>query len=105
FRRFGGTVAFDAAKPEATQAQFEVDVGSIDLDSAEAEGELKGPQWFDTSRFPKATFIARNVRALGGGRYEATGALTIKGVTQGVTAPFTLTSSATNMVIEGQFSV
>jgi cytochrome b561 len=105
FRRFSGTVAFDAAKPEATQAQFEVDVGSIDLESAEAEGELKGPQWFDTSRFPKATFTARSVRALGAGRYEAIGALTIKGATQAITAPFTLTSSAANTVVEGQFNV
>ena len=33
FKRFDATVAFDPAKPEATKAEFEVDLGSIDLGS------------------------------------------------------------------------
>ena len=105
FRRFEGTVAFDPARPEGIQAQFEVDLASIDLGDAEAESEVKGREWFDTSRFPKATFVAHSVRALGGGKFEASGPLTIKGATQTVVAPFTLASSAGNQVVEGQFSV
>jgi polyisoprenoid-binding protein YceI len=31
FKRFQGTVAFDPAKPEATKAEFEVELASIDL--------------------------------------------------------------------------
>ena len=37
FRRFDATVAFDPAKPEATKAEFEVDLGSIDLGNAEGD--------------------------------------------------------------------
>ena len=35
FRKFDATVAFDPRKPEATKAEFEVDLVSIDLGNAE----------------------------------------------------------------------
>src|SRR5258708_22985738 len=35
FRKFDATVAFDPAKPDATKADFEVDLGSIDLGNEE----------------------------------------------------------------------
>ena len=37
FRKFDASVAFDPAKPEATKAEFEVDLGSIDLGNTEGE--------------------------------------------------------------------
>jgi polyisoprenoid-binding protein YceI len=43
------------------------------------------------------------VKSLGGNRYEATGALTIKGATQNVVAPFTLSEANGVRVVEGQF--
>ena len=54
FRRFDGTVAFDPAKPEATKADFEVDLASIDLGNAEGETEAKRKAWLNVEAFPKA---------------------------------------------------
>ena len=39
FKRFDATVSFDPAKPEATKAEFEVDLASIDLGSDEGNTE------------------------------------------------------------------
>jgi polyisoprenoid-binding protein YceI len=103
FRKFDATVAFDPKNPEATQAEFEVDLASIDLGNEEGETEVKRPLWFDTARFPKAKFVLASLKALGGGRYEAAGSLSIKGVTQPVTAPVTLGESGGARIVEGQF--
>jgi polyisoprenoid-binding protein YceI len=103
FKRFDATVSFDPKKPEATKAEFEVDLASIDLGSVEGDTEVKKKAWLDVPGFPKAKFVASSVKSLGGNRYEATGALTIKGATQNVVAPFTLSEANGVRVVEGQF--
>jgi polyisoprenoid-binding protein YceI len=105
FRRFDAAVAFDPTRPEATKADFEVDLGSIDLGSPEADTEAKRKPWLNIEAFPKAKFVAASVKSTGPGKYEAAGPLTIKGITQIVTAPFTLTEAGGVRTVEGQFGV
>lgn len=103
FKKFDATVTFDPAKPEATKAQFEVDLGSIDLGNEEGETEARRKAWLNVPAFPKATFVATSVKSLGAGKFEASGPLTIKGVSQNVVAPFTLTEALGVRTVEGQF--
>lgn len=103
FRKFDATVSFDPRKPEATKAEFEVDLGSIDLGNAEGETEARRKPWLNVEAFPKAKFVATAVKAAGPGRYEATGPLTIKGATLNITAPFTLVDAGGMRTVEGQF--
>lgn len=105
FGKFDATVAFDPARPEATKAEFEVDLGSIDLGNAEGETEAKRKAWLNIDAFPKARFVARSVKALGGGKFEASGPLTIKGVSHDIVAPFTLAEAAGVRTVEGQFAL
>jgi polyisoprenoid-binding protein YceI len=103
FRKFDATVAFDPAKPEATRAEFEVDLASIDLGNAEGETEAKRKLWFNVDAFPKAKFAASSVKPLAPGKYSAAGALTIKGTTQHIVVAFTLAEAAGTRTVEGQF--
>ena len=105
FTRFDATVAFDPAKPEATKAEFEVDLGSIDLGNAEGETEAKRKAWLNVEGFPKAKFVAESTRQVAPGKYSATGPLTIKGASQPVTAPFTLNDAGSVRTVEGQFTL
>lgn len=105
FQRFDATVAFDPAKPEATKAEFEVDLGSIDMGSAEGETEARRKPWLNVDAFPRATFVAESIKAAGPGKYLATGKLTIKGASQPVTAPFTMTEAPGTRTVEGQFTL
>lgn len=105
FARFDATVSFDPKRPEATKAEFEVDLGSIDLGSSEGETEAKRKPWLNIEAFPKARFVASAVKPLGTGRFEATGPLTIKGNTQSITAPFTLVEASGGRTVEGSFTV
>ena len=105
FSRFDATVAFDPAKPEATKAEFEVDLASIDLGNAEGETEAKRKVWLDIEAFPKARFVAESVKQSAPGKYAATGRLTIKGISQPITAAFTLADAAGVRTVEGQFTM
>jgi polyisoprenoid-binding protein YceI len=49
--------------------------------------------------------VTSSVRAVGAGKYEASGALTIKGITRDVAAPLTLTESAGLRIVEGQLPI
>ena len=103
FKKFDATVAFDPAKPEATKAEFEVDLASIDLGNEEGETEARRKAWLSVDAFPKARFVASSVKSLGAGKFQATGPLTIKGVSQIIVAPFTMTDAAGVRMVEGQF--
>jgi polyisoprenoid-binding protein YceI len=103
FRKFDATIAFDPAKPEATKATFEVDVGSIDLGSDDGNTEARKKTWLGVDAFPKATFTASSVKALGGGKFEARGPLAIKGTSREIVATFTLSDAGGMRTVEGQF--
>lgn len=103
FGRFDAQVNVDPEKPESGKVAISVDLASIDAGSAEGNDAVKGREWFNTAVFPKANFVARAIRNLGGGRYEARGPLTIKGVSRDTLAVFTLRSEATGAWAEGGF--
>jgi polyisoprenoid-binding protein YceI len=105
FRKFDGSVAFDPARPEATKAEFEVDLGSIDLGSDEGNTEVKRKAWLNVDAFPKAKFVAASVKPLGGNKFEARGPLAIKGVSQEIVAPFTMTEAGGARLVEGEFTL
>lgn len=101
FGKFGARIVFDPAKPERCRAQVDVDLASIDAGSADATEEARGKAWFNTREFPVAQFVAGSFRALGNGRYEAAGKMTIKGSTRDVVAPFSAKIDGNVAVLEG----
>jgi len=90
FKRFLARAKFDPASPETGQFNIDVDVNSIDTGSDEGDSEVKRPVWFDTARYPRATFTSNRLRKEANGSYTAFGTLTIKGQTRPASAPFSL---------------
>lgn len=105
FKRFAAQLNFDPAKPAAAKAALEVELGSIDLGSGEADQEVAGKAWFNAKAFPTARFVSSNVKALGGNRYEVAGKLTIKGQTQDVVVPATFAAQGNRGVFDGTFTI
>ena len=101
FKKFTAQISFDAAKAEATKANIEVDINSIDLGDDNWNRDVLGTSWFNGKQFPKATFISASAKALGGGRFEAPGKFTLKGVTKEVMATFTAKPDAGGTLLEG----
>lgn len=103
FQRFTAQLSFDPAKPAVAKASLTVDLASIDTGSREADDEVAGKLWFNTKTFPTANFVSTGVKPLGGNRYEVTGKLTIKGRTQDVVAPLTVTAQGNQATFDGAF--
>ena len=93
FRKFDGQITFDPAKPEAARIHLAIDTGSATLGVKETDAELPKPAWFNVAKFPQATFDAKTVKSLGGGKYEVAGQLSIKGAAHDVVVPVQLTQS------------
>jgi len=105
FGKFSAQIAFDPAKPEQGRAQIAVDLASIDAGSSDANDEVKGKAWFDVRSYPTATFVASSVKALGGGRYEARGRMTIKGRSVDLVAPFSAKPVGATLSLEGDLPI
>ncbi|MBX3606090.1 MAG: YceI family protein [Piscinibacter sp.] len=105
FKKFDAQVAFDPKKPEAAKIGFTIDLASVSLGSTEVESEVVKPDWFDTRKFPQASFQSSSVKAAGPGKYEVAGKLTIKGASQNVTVPVTLAQAGATTTASGAFVI
>ncbi|MDP1529971.1 YceI family protein [Rhodoferax sp.] len=101
FKRFDAQINFDAAKLAASKVHFTVDIASTTLGAPEMDAELPKPTWFNTAKFPQAQFTSSAFKALGGGKYEVTGKLAIKGQSQDVTVPLTMTQAGAATTASG----
>ena len=67
-----------------------IDTASAFSGDKDRDAALKEPNWFSTKAFPKAVYRTTGFKALGGGKYQATGTLTLRGQSKPLTLPFTL---------------
>jgi polyisoprenoid-binding protein YceI len=105
FGKFTANIDWNAAKPEASRADLTIDVNSFDLGQDDFNDEAKGKDWFNAKSFPQARFVSSAVKALGGGKFEVAGKLTIKGHTHDITAPFTVKAEGASQSFEGTLSI
>ncbi len=101
FKRFNAQVSFDPTKPAEAKASVEIDIASFDIGAEDYNREVRKPEWFDAARHPKATFVTTAIKPVGTGRYEASGRLTIKGVSRNVVAPVSFKAQGKQQVFEG----
>ena len=79
-----GVVYFDPEDVSSTKAQVILDVASVSTNHAKRDEHLKGPDFFDVSKYPTITFISKQVSKAGPDTLKATGDLTLHGVTREV---------------------
>ena len=103
FKRFDAQLTFDPARPEASKMALTVDIASATLGAPETDAELPKATWFNTAKFPQATFRSSAVKSLGGGKFEVSGELGIKGLTRNVVVPVVVTQSGTATTATGTF--
>jgi polyisoprenoid-binding protein YceI len=95
FGRFDAAITFDPANLATSRFDVTVTLVSADTRNSERDDMLKGADFFNVVKMPTAHYVATKFRSLGGNRYAADGALTLRGVTRPVTLNFTWTSGAT----------
>lgn len=93
FKKFDAQINFDAAKLDTSKVTFTVDIASTTIGDPATDAELPKSTWFNTSKFPQAIFVSNSIKALGAGKYEAVGKLSVKGIAQDVVVPITMTQT------------
>jgi len=104
FKSFGSQMNFDPKQPQAGSVAFQIDLGSVSI-NPETNAELLKPEWFNTAKFPKATFQSTAIKGLGGGKFEVTGKLAIKGASRDLVVPVQLTAAAGLTTATGAFNL
>lgn len=105
FKRFGAQVAFDPKHPETAKIALTIDLASVALGAAEVEEEIAKPDWFNTKKFPQATFTSSSVKATGPGTFDVAGKLAIKQAMRDVVVPVTLTQKTSVTTASGMFTI
>lgn len=103
FKKFDAQVDFDPKKPAAGRISLNVDLGSVSLGAPEVQAELSKPEWFDAAHFPKAGFQSASIKAVGAGKFEVGGKLTLKGQTQDTVVPVVLSQAGGLTTASGSF--
>ncbi|MGI4984825.1 MAG: YceI family protein [Janthinobacterium lividum] len=105
FKKIGGDVSFDPAKPAAGSAHVTIDIASYDIGAEEYNKTLRDKEWFDAKAYPQASFASSAIAPAGTGKLNVAGKLTIKGKTQDVTVPLTVTQQAGAQVFDGVLAI
>lgn len=104
FKSFSTQMAFDPKQPQSSKVAFQIDLASVAV-NADADVELVKPEWFSAAKFPKATFQSSGIKALGGGKFEVVGKLSIKGQARDLVVPVQLTQAQNLSTASGNFTL
>jgi len=93
-------VSFD---PTAGRLEVLIDMRSFDTGDSQRNGILGGKDLFDVAQYPQSRFTASRIVKTAAG-YEATGSLTLRGVTRAINVPFTWRTATVQGSVIGYMS-
>ncbi|RLU00458.1 MAG: YceI family protein [Ketobacter sp.] len=85
FNTFEGEFVLDEANVEKSSVKVDIDVASVDSNHAERDKHLRGKDFFDVAKFPKAGFVSTKIEKTGDNTAKITGDFTLKGITKPIT--------------------
>ena len=98
FSQAEGTLEFDSANPTMSSVKVTIPLESLHTGVPELDEQLRSKDFFDTSRFPTATFTSTRVeKDSATGQLKVTGDLSMHGVTKPVVLDVRLTKIGANV--------
>ena len=82
FRNFEGTFTYDPENVEASSAEVEIDVTSLDSNHELRDGHMLSERFLNAEAFPHAKFVSTSVVDKGHGNMKVRGNFTLHGVTK-----------------------
>ena len=105
FAKWTADIAFDPKKPEAGKVAFTIATGSANFGAPETDAEVPKPEWFNVAKFPNATFASTAIKAKGGGKFDVSGKLSVKGTTKDIVVPIAVTQAGAATTATGTFTI
>ncbi|MES2681564.1 MAG: YceI family protein [Bacteroidota bacterium] len=104
FRGLDVDIVFDENNPAASKIVAGVNANTLNTGTGLKNKHAKSKKGIDAKRFGMITFASRQI-VKKGNAYEATGILTIKGMSNEIKLPFTFERIETDAVFKGKFSI
>jgi polyisoprenoid-binding protein YceI len=82
FNTLDASLHFDAKDPSSSSVNVTVMPASVDTNNSTLEATLASKEWFNTTAFPKATFVSTKIEKTGAKTGKITGDFTLAGVTK-----------------------
>jgi polyisoprenoid-binding protein YceI len=96
FNGFDGHFSFDPQSRELSGVEVTVQAESVDTGNKKRDDHLRSPDFFSAKEFPAISFRSASVRRTGENTFEASGDLSLHGVTRQITVPVELTGAASS---------
>ena len=93
FKDFSGMIRYDDSDVSKSSVEFTAKIESIDTGVEARNAHLRTADFFDAAKFPDMTFKSTRVERKGPDQYVLNGDFTLKGVTQQISLPFTMTGA------------
>jgi polyisoprenoid-binding protein YceI len=85
FSKFQGVVIIDDQDLTRLKVDVAIDVASVNTGNAQRDEHLRGPDFFEVTKYPTITFVSKKVIKTDMNRLKVIGDLTLHGVTREVT--------------------
>ena len=89
FHKFDADICLDPEHPDQPgRIKVTVDTASVDTRLPELDDALKGPDFLDSTQWPRATFVSDSIEPQGENHYKVRGKFTLRDVTRTIKVPF-----------------
>lgn len=92
FKGLKATLIFNEEKPGSSQIIASIDARTINTGNGIMNAHAREKEALYTEKYPLITFSSTAIKKISASRYEATGNLTLKGITKEIKLPFTFDS-------------
>ena len=87
FNTFDGEFSYDAAAPEKSEIEVVIETASLDSNHADRDKHLKGSDFLDVKKFPKAVFKSTGFEVKDDNNAVVTGTFMLHGVKKTISFP------------------
>jgi len=105
FEKFTADIKFDAKDLPGNRFDVTIDLGSVNSSDSERDDAIKGPDLFSVKQWSTAHYVAEKFTDKGGGKFSATGKLTLRNVTKDVPLEFTFEDGKDGAWLKGSASL
>ena len=84
FKKFDATMEAEKEDFSDAKISFAADIDSINTNQEQRDAHLKSDDFFNAEKFPKLSFVSKELKDVSGNEYKLTGDLTIRDITRNV---------------------
>jgi polyisoprenoid-binding protein YceI len=107
FEKLAGTITLVDGKAVGSQVKVTIDDTTLSIEPEMLKKHLSGPDFFDTAKYPAATFESTDIKAAAGGgeKYDVTGNLDLHGVKKSISFPAKITVDGGAVTVAAEFDI